>query len=179
MGPSRSLRGAYALHREAEDGPGGATTGPRRGLSVPGTWKRWSRQHDWVFRAQAYDGHLDGVGREAREAVVVAGGEGWAQRREELRAMECALGKRLLAIAEKAVMEFEKRENFADLTTKDLERLVLTGSKLQRLSIGLATERSEDVHNLDEMSEEELAALAAGQPAGPSASGNGRAGSMH
>lgn len=165
LGASRSLAKAYACHVAAPGGPSKAPIRPQRGLAVPGTWKRWSRQHDWVSRAQAYDEHLDRLSRRGTEATIVDMASDWARRREELREQEYLLGKRMLALAADALGRIEKSSAEQNappaLKIHELERLAVAASKLQRLAVGLATERGQDERPVEELSDEELEAVVA------------------
>lgn len=67
-------------------------TGPRE---APGNVKRWSREHDWIARAQALDARDEAIAREAVEQHIR-----WHA--HELEEQRHALRRRMLDVARKA-----------------------------------------------------------------------------
>lgn len=94
----------------------------------PGTLKEWSRKHNWQIRVDAFDQEMD------------------RQVQEELRKGRTAMLKNHVGIAQamlaKALKAMQRIPD-DELTAQDVARIVETASKLERISRGEATERTE------------------------------------
>ena len=94
----------------------------------PGTLKEWSRKHNWKMRVDAFDQEMD------------------RQVQEELRKGRAAMLKNHVGIAQamltKALKALQKLP-VDELTAQDIARIVDTAAKLERISRGEATERTE------------------------------------
>lgn len=138
--------------------------------------KRWSRNHHWVERAQAYDQHMAEVEQRALEEEARAQAEQkaaeWIARLDELREKEWRAAQALIRRVEtmlKFPIEAQEIKHAAgqQITivmpvkwrASDMAKLVLAASKLGRLATGAETDRhgSIDVSNL---SDEELERVA-------------------
>lgn len=94
----------------------------------PGTLKEWSRQHQWQMRVDAYDQEMDRL------------------MQEELRKGRAAMLKNHVGIAQAMLTKALKalqRIPVDELTAQDVARMVDIASKLERISRGEATERTE------------------------------------
>jgi uncharacterized membrane protein len=130
LGPRRSLDAVDRLlyppatpgeHRESAAPDGGADA-PRRRRGCIG---RWSRAHEWVARAAAWDAHLD---REARISQV-----------EAVRAMNARHASIAKAVQAKAV-EALRLLAAGEMDAADVIRCIVEGSKLERLALGQVTD---------------------------------------
>ncbi len=74
LGSGRSLDAAFAQAK-------GCQKGVKR---VSGFWQRWSRDHAWKNRAEAYDAHLELLSRREREAAYMKDMEAMRQRQKKL-----------------------------------------------------------------------------------------------
>lgn len=93
-----------------------------------GTLKEWSRKHDWQVRVDAYDQEMD------------------RQVQDELRRGRSAMLKNHVDIAQAMLvkaLKALKRIPDDELTAQDVARIVDTAAKLERISRGEATERTE------------------------------------
>lgn len=79
LGPGRSMVEAYR-HK----------TGKETAKQSSGHWNTWYRVHDWRRRAEAYDHHLDELGRKAEA-------EAWEKRRRDLVEEQFELSKAMLS----------------------------------------------------------------------------------
>lgn len=124
IGPRRSLDAvAIALAPPAAPEPRQARAKPRRN----GSLSDWSRRHDWVARAAAWDAEVDREGRVAHIEAVKAMNERHA---EAARALQTRALEALQAMPA------------ADLATADVLRFLVEACKLERLAVGEVTERS-------------------------------------
>lgn len=93
-----------------------------------GTLKEWSRHHNWQMRVDAFDEHMD------------------KEVQEELRKGRAAMLKNHVGIAQamltKALKALQKIPT-EELTAQDIARMVDIAAKLERISRGEATERTE------------------------------------
>ena len=137
-------RGVVAAFRE---------TNPDEPRSRASVWNNWSREHDWVHRAECYDKYNDKLVQRV-----------WQERRRVEREKEWSAATQLLEKATQ-MLEFPlaavRHETSADGMTQitivepagwkmaDAAKLVETASKLARLSAGMATE-------ILELSEDEI-----------------------
>jgi len=92
-------------------------------------FERWSSKHDWPTRAGAWDAHLDERRQRAMEETAEAIG-----RRQAL------LGRRLQEAAMKHLPSVGTGEH--PPTGADVARLAKVGVELERLGVGLPTERT-------------------------------------
>src|SRR5262249_12338418 len=100
---------------------------------------RWSREKDWVKRAEAYDRHLDEKWRQARETELTA----MKTRHAEGAGILVAKAMRRLAgHKESGVLPID--ENTMD--AQDVVRALEVGVKLERLSMGEATDYIRGAH---------------------------------
>jgi hypothetical protein len=129
MGARRSLVAVERLLYPAD-----ATTEPREShapdsADAPkrrrGCLGRWSRQHDWVARASAWDAFLD---HEARISQVEAVRDMNKRHATEARALQAKAIEALRALAA------------GDLDITAVVRCVVEGSKLERLALGEVTD---------------------------------------
>lgn len=93
-----------------------------------GTLKEWSRKHNWQMRVDAFDREMD------RQVL------------EELRKGRTAMLKNHVGIAQAILAKALKAmQRIPDdkLTAQDVARIVETASKLERISRGEVTERTE------------------------------------
>lgn len=93
-----------------------------------GTLKDWSRKHHWQMRVDAYDQEMD------------------RQMQEELRRGRAAMLKNHVGIAQAMMtkaLQALQRIPADELTAQDIARIVDTAAKLERISRGEATERTE------------------------------------
>ena len=94
----------------------------------PGTLKEWSRKHSWQMRVDAFDQEMD------------------RQVQEELRKGRASMLKNHVGIAQAMLtkaLKALKRIPEDELTAQDIARIVDTAAKLERISRGEATERTE------------------------------------
>lgn len=93
-----------------------------------GTLKGWSRKYKWQMRVDAYDDYMDRLTQ------------------EELRKGRAAMLKNHVGIAQamlKKALQALQRIPADELTAQDVARIVDTAAKLERISRGEATERTE------------------------------------
>ncbi len=98
-----------------------------------GTLKEWSRKHNWQERVALWDEEMD---RQIREELV----KGIATMRKN----HADIAKQMLIKALKALDKIPAEE----LDAQDISRMVDTASKLERISRGEATERTEGKHTI-------------------------------
>ena len=91
LGPERSIDLAYEVYS-------GKSLGGKR---APGGFQRWSRDHDWVERAGAWDDYLDMVRLGAVEDAERANAE-------DLSARKRRVSERLVSLAERSLDRAEK-----------------------------------------------------------------------
>lgn len=91
------------------------------------TWERWSKTHEWVRRAAAWDAHLDAIKQRAYEESAEAIGRRQAK-----------LGRTL---QEAALRHLPSIGGEAPLTGSDVARLAKVGAELERVGAGLPTGR--------------------------------------
>lgn len=156
LGEGRTLVQAYRAHVEAHKGP---TKGP---IAVPGSWKRWSAQHNWRGRAEAHDRALQRAETAGRERAAETAGQDWYTRQQNLREREWQLSQLMMERAMNMLSgDAEERDDAA--RPADAARLAETASRLGRLSTGLVTERQQVTRlakPVTEMSDAELEELA-------------------
>lgn len=165
-GESRQAFAAFQVYLELGAARSLGVVGQKCNKSVS-LLGRWSSRWDWVTRSEAYDAHLDGLRREAREAAAQAEERKWAERQAAQREDEWELreefAKRLGDMLEKPPTRYSNRDMalFAEII-----------SKLGRLATELETERRvTDVDDFSRLSDEELDAYIAARLGG----GAGRA----
>lgn len=74
-----------------------ATCGHQKGTKrAAGNWKRWSVEHEWVARAEAYDRHLRDVELAAQEEAIAQEAARWHERRRKQREDEWEARTKLL-----------------------------------------------------------------------------------
>ncbi len=123
--------------------------GPQRSLAAvsqklkksEGLMARWSGQHRWVERTDAYVRHLAKVEAEAQTALLREKAVEWGQRQQSLREEEWTIHEECIRAAREALKRFYERGKGA--TLGDVARLLDLASKLGRLSSGLATDKTE------------------------------------
>jgi hypothetical protein len=91
---------------------------------------------------QAHGSHLATVEREATEALVRGKAAEWLKRQQEVKEREWRLHERCMAAAERALEAFMVREKIY-VNLADIARIVEVGSKMGRLSSGMATDKTE------------------------------------
>jgi hypothetical protein len=169
-GPRRTLKAVDdALHPDRQQ------KGKKR-ATIPGLITRWSAKYFWVDRARAYDNYLDQERRRVREEDIME------SERDGL-----ALGKKAAEKASRCLDVFQPatvtlREEVDEegktqiirilkskVSAQGIAALARVGVDLQRLSLGLATERhGYDRQELIEQVERELERVAGGRrPAVP------------
>jgi len=120
-----------------------------------GTLKQWSRKWNWRERVAAWDDEMD---RQTREEL--------AKGITEMRKNHVGIAKAMLVKALQALQKLPAEE----LSPRDVATMVDVAAKLERLSRGEATERTEGKQtiagevsfsaiDLSKVSDEELAAL--------------------
>jgi hypothetical protein len=125
MGPERSL-GAVAKELSK---------------SVP-LLKRWSRRFDWLGRVQAHEAHLVMVERETTDALTRGKAAERVSRREKILEREYEMHEQCIAAARKELKNFIGDDN-RKASLAEIARILETASKLGRLAVGLATDRTE------------------------------------
>jgi hypothetical protein len=103
--------------------------------------ERWSRQHRWVERTDAYVRHFAEVEAQAKTALVRQKAVEWGNRQQSLREEEWTIHEECIRAAREALKRFYERGKGA--TLGDVARLLDLASKLGRLSSGLATDKTE------------------------------------
>lgn len=93
-----------------------------------GTLRNWSRKHNWRERVDAWDAWCD---KQAREEVL--------RGRTAMLRRHTDIAQAMLVKAVKAMQRIPDDE----LTAQDITRMVDTASKLERISRGDVTERTE------------------------------------
>jgi hypothetical protein len=104
--------------------------------------ERWSKKYGWPARVQAHGAHLATVEREATEVLVRGKAAEWLKRQQEVKEREWRLHERCMAAAERALEAFMVREKIY-VNLADIARIVEVGSKMGRLSSGMATDKTE------------------------------------
>lgn len=130
LGPRRSLDAVDRLlyphstpgERRESATPDGGDDAPRRRR---GCLSRWSRVHDWVARASAWDAHLDRAARISQVEAVKA-----------MNARHAAIAKAVQAKAVEALRLLAAGE----MDASDVIRCLVEGSKLERLALGQVTD---------------------------------------
>jgi hypothetical protein len=129
LGPRRSLsaveRLLYPPAPTEEPQESHTPECPEMPIRRRGSLSRWSRQHDWVRRAAAWDAFLD---HESRITQV-----------EAVRAMNSRHATEARALQAKAI-EALRILAAGDLDMSDIVRSVVEGSKLERLALGEVTD---------------------------------------
>lgn len=121
---------------------------------------RWSKRHEWVIRARAYDIAMDARLRHATEQDAIK------QRREMLQAhAEEARGLRM--VARRILAEFERRwgekgtlqwisgDDFVKVMSQ-LPKIIQTAHQLERLATGEPAENLEPPKPFEQMTNDEL-----------------------
>jgi hypothetical protein len=120
-----------------------ATVAGRLGKHVS-QMERWSKRHNWVTRATAFDRHLDAEERKQFEREELAQSQKWRQREAELAEREFQLGQKFVNKAEKMLDLPLTRTITEDgktviqptrWTVKDAARLAREGKALSRGAI--------------------------------------------
>jgi len=161
--PRRSMLGVYNGER--------VKAGKGKAESPPGAWTKAAEKWKWSERAQAWDDN-------EHERLE----EEWEARRKELRGVEWSMAHALidkakqmlvfpLASTTREVMEAGGKVtnvttvNPARWSVRDAAMLADTASKLARLAASLPTDKSEvdviDKRSAEELTDDELAAIAA------------------
>lgn len=115
---------------------------------------RWSKRHFWPERALSYDAHIESISRDAEEKTLRATADTWATRYLESRERSYLVAQGLRKKAE-AMLAFPLQEQTASKDGKtiiikpckwsvaDAARMMEVAMKLERLSVGLSTEKTE------------------------------------
>jgi hypothetical protein len=146
---------AFAMYRDMGTERSLAKVGVNLGKSVK-LMERWSATHRWVARAAAWEDEKDRRVREELTKGVTA-----------MRKTHAAIAEQMLIKAMKALQGLPPDE----MTPRDIATLVDVAAKLERLSRGEATERTEGKSEIggkitvvsdpyDELTTEELRRLA-------------------
>ena len=93
-----------------------------------GTLKEWSRKHNWQMRVDAFDQEMD---RQVQEELIKG--------KTAMLKNHIGIAKAMLTKALKGLQRMPDDE----LTPQDVARFVDTGSKLERISRGETTERTD------------------------------------
>ena len=83
--------------------------------------ERWSKDHDWVKRAAAWDAEKDRVARQSQLNDI-----------KEMRKRHAAIAKKMMDTADNALNNIRPDE----VSTNEIARLVEIASKLERISRG-------------------------------------------
>lgn len=141
---------AWALFREWRDHelprPTPAAYCRERGRGA----STWPRQYGWDGRGLAWDQYVDAHRQEATVSQVA-----------EMARRHISIAQDLLDVVQKSVsLTRERVERLIPLTPNEMSRMVEVATKLERLSRGEATERSEGAGpNYTVLSDEELETL--------------------
>ena len=104
--------------------------------------ERWSKLHRWSERVQAHATHLATVEREATEALARGKAAEWLRRQTELKEREWEMHEKCIEAAKRGLAAFMEREKvYANLS--DIARILEVASKLGRLAVGMATDKTE------------------------------------
>lgn len=102
-GEGREAFAAFKVYRELAprdrsiDAAFNAANGHRKRIKkASGTWRRWSVEHDWVARADAWDSHLREVELSAQEEAIAKEAAVWAERQRQQREDEWEARRRVL-----------------------------------------------------------------------------------
>ncbi len=120
--------------------------------------QKWSAEHGWRERATLYDMHLDSLALETTEKTIREMNKRHARSAMMLQRFA---GTEIGKLAAKA--EERTHDPVDDAKPADVSRIMETGIKLERLSRGEATERTENSDGLDlsKLNVEELKLLKA------------------
>lgn len=130
-------------------------TKPNGAKYSPGTLKQWSWKWNWQERIAAWDDEIERCTREELANGIV-----------RMRKAHAAIARKMLKKAESALKQMDETK----MSSRDIATMVDVAAKLERISRGEATERTEgtqtiagelSLHQLDlsGISDEELAAL--------------------
>jgi hypothetical protein len=159
-GPRRSVDEASRLyHGRGADDQARAGSGPKRGAS--GSVRRWAERWNWPGRVRAWDKENERVKRRKQVEAVEEMAERHA--REALMLQNKAVERLRLLRPE----ELKPRETLAFL---------VEAARLERLARGEPTERVAEEHHfpdVKELTDDELARIAAGHADLPGARGRG------
>jgi hypothetical protein len=123
--PSRTVSNAYRQHIQDTHGRTPRWTSP--------SWEIAARRFRWAERARAWD-----------EDILAQKTSEWETRKKDIVEKEYQLGNISLQMADEIMVALKNSPDFMDTaSTKDFERLALTGSKLTRMAAGLSTNRVE------------------------------------
>jgi hypothetical protein len=125
LGPERSLAKVAVLHSKG-----------KRILA------RWSQQHQWLARVDAYAAHLARRERGAIEALALEKAVEWHRIHERIRMEEWQRHKKLVALADAMLSRWEKDEAKCG-TLEGIARIIELATKLARLAAGMPTEVKE------------------------------------
>ncbi len=104
--------------------------------------ERWSKRHNWVARVDAHAVHMAALMRREEVQVVREFALERAKREEAQKESEWQARCELLALAREKITEW--RANPKKLgTLEGIARLLELASKLGRLSVGMATDKTE------------------------------------
>lgn len=164
LGPARTMLAAYRL-----------TKGKPDAKAISGGWARWSQEHRWTERADAYDLHREQTERLEREQT-------WRERAAQVADTEWDLGQQLIERA-KEMLRYPLVEQRTERdgrtivvkpsrwTAGDARGYVELATKLLRLATGKPTDRQEltgadgkpllEPLNLEGLTDDEIATLLA------------------
>jgi len=150
MGAGRSLD---ALHKHYVRAASEGRQTPTLKLYTLG---EWSRHHNWVARAAAYDADIQQQARQAQVAAIQEMAQRQAALGQELQD-KARQGLVLLRLSTVEVIDEQGqkvRVVKVNLTPRDIAALVKTGADLERLARGEATERIDVVTRVRELARE-------------------------
>ena len=130
-----------------------ASAARRAGLPYPTVW-RWSKENFWVDRVAYYDQHRAAARAAERQRLEQVEDVAWSEQRAEL------LGKlRELALHGLDQLTHDLANRRARLRPNELKQIADVLLKYGNLANGDATERVDNVIDLSNASDEDLAAL--------------------
>ena len=121
-----------------------------------GTIKYWSRHYLWAERIHAYQAHVLRTRLEIETAAVQDVSRLWAERTATYKEREWAAAEKLLAVAQRHLDNLKDKDP-DKITLTDVAKALDIATKIGRLSLGLATQKTE--HTTSEVRIEVNAAL--------------------
>lgn len=120
---------AFVVYRDLGPGRTIARAAEKLG-KADSTFEHWSAKYSWPKRAEAYDAHLDAVGRAQAERV-------W----KEMKRRHARAGAALVDLGEKELRRLARQllaargKGAQRLTARDIAALVEVGTRLERLTL--------------------------------------------
>jgi hypothetical protein len=121
-----------------------------------GTIKYWSRHYQWAERIHAYQAHILRTRLQIETAAVESVSNLWAERTATYKEREWAAAEKLLALAQRSIDVLQSKDP-DKITLTDVAKALDIATKIGRLSLGLATQKTE--HTTPEIRIEVNAAL--------------------